>query len=173
MKKIDEFVGSRIKRAGIEKIELSQKELQFKINEIRGDFNEYLARKYYEKLGYKLIKLVITNKTSNGVWEHIINKNEIEYIFNLMLGNGIVCKRLKKRLLKHQTQGLPDFFCVNQKNYKDFFFLECKADEKNIRPEQMDEFDNLLSSNNCKIKLFITKVKLGLDYDDTFIKLYK
>ncbi|MBI2657291.1 hypothetical protein HYX08_01200 [Candidatus Woesearchaeota archaeon] len=144
-----------------ENISLKPREKLAKDNIIRGDYNEYLAKKYFSGKGYQIVKLVNQVPTANGSGIHIFNDEEIK---NICFLNKI--RKVYNVLKKMPISGLPDFLLVKEKEYS---FLECKCDPSKLKETQNETFGNLIKKKQ-KIKIFSTPItKLEIQFGESSI----
>ena len=144
-----------------EAIELKKSHKNAKENEIRGNFNEYLARKYYENKGFTCIKLVqyISSK-------HTLNEKEI--VESCLDYQHQEPWRIIKEYVTESgsVAGLPDFLVMNNGS---FFFLECKSKLDGLKEKQIECICMLLGCG-IKVKVFCTKIDLpSVNYSETEI----
>lgn len=140
-------------------IDIERKYQHAKINQIRGDYIEYLATKFFESKGYTVIKLVF--KIGSIDVRYILNKNDVEYF----------CKAYEqRRLLKYLMRcseeievgktkglaGLPDILCLKD---GEVFFVECKSNDSDYNENQLKKFEELQKKGYI-IKEFRTKINL-------------
>ncbi len=141
-------------------IVLKPREKLAKENIIRGDFNEYLARKCYEFKEYTVIKLVNQVSLSGGLGENIFNEKELKKYCEI---NKL--KRLYKFLISQPIAGLPDFICIKN---REFFFVECKCNPEKFKETQIERFQSF-RKKKYPIKIFCTTIDLLLNYKKSII----
>ena len=143
-----------------EAIALRPRDKHAKENIIRGDFNEYLARKSYESKGYTVIKLVNQIPKGNNVASYEFNDNEIHAYCNFSKLKGLY------KFLKNQpVAGVSDFLCIKN---KEFFFIECKCNPNKLKPTQIN-FIKKCKKEKYLIKIFSTPIDLVINYNPSSV----
>jgi len=140
---------------------LRPKEKLAKDNVIRGDYNEYLARKLFTRKGFNMIKLVEQKHTAEGLGYHSLNEIEI-----LQYCQRFNQEELCEYLCKTPIAGLPDFLCIDESQ---FFFVECKCNPKKMKESQKEKIKELRQLG-YEVKIFSTPIKsIDISYDRTII----
>ena len=134
-------------------MKLKKKELLAKTNQLKGEFNEYLAKKYYQNQGYRVIKSV-RNEYPFG-WK--LNIAELETFLPSNVSKFLIGS------FSDDLKGLPDFICYKE---EDLIFVECKSSEENVRVEQWEKL-TLLAALGFDVRLWITKVQLECSHSNT------
>ncbi|MDO8428715.1 MAG: hypothetical protein Q7S92_05880 [Candidatus Diapherotrites archaeon] len=145
---------SKLKK--INNLKLTDNELHAKKNCMRGDFIEYLARKYYEKKGYHVVKLILQGGPSINIY----NAKGVFNACNFVLRPDFA-KELEN-IFSEEVAGAPDFICINKDEIK---FVECKSDSdpEKFKSTQKEGFSSLLSQKYC-IEIFSGKAEIDVKF---------
>jgi hypothetical protein len=153
---------------------LTESEKNVKLNIMRGDFNEYVARKYFKSQKCEVVKTVIACPRTKKllVNEYVLStlklfkqKKIANYLWKLQQ-SGLSQSKTKKN---NTLAGLPDLFCWLPGSEL-FFFVECKAvlDEERFNEDQKRTIKELLKLGSV-VKVFCTQVKISLSTKPTEI----
>ena len=121
-----------------------------KINDYRGDFNEFLCSQFFEQNNYLVLKLVLKRKCVDEQYKHDVN---LEVCTDL----GVVGQKDLCKFLVDNVAGLPDFYCRN-KSTNEIVFVECKAEGWNLTPIQQSVCERLVDQGQTVLQ-FITTVQ--------------
>ena len=152
--------GMRIRQVNSEKINLLPRCKQAKNFIVQGEWNEYLARKYYEAQGFECIKMV---QFRGKRWA--LNAEEVIetcYRYEQPELAKFICAITN---FGKDVSGLPDFLVMG---YNKSFFVECKGDVSQVRKNQHEAIQRLLRAG-IKVEVFCTHVKIDVSWDESNI----
>lgn len=155
-------------------VELSNRQKNAKLNNIKGDFTEYLAKKHYTKEGYSIAKIIHhlshaedkENTSGGSEFNEIgIQKVCLRNNDNMKLFGKVsdLIKITPKQGISYT--GMPDFFCANE---KDAFFVECKQDLKNFKKGQEQKYADILNAG-FRVEVFCTPSTIDATHSTTEI----
>ena len=126
-------------------------------NQYKGRICEYVARKYFEGIGYRVCKTIVstslipTDLQFNEDFLETLKTTRFEKLDNL----------LKRRIKKGDICGMPDLFCsrLAEGGGEEYIFVECKAHYKHVSDVQEKVFSIL---NHASIPVFTFRMNIDI-----------